>query len=118
MIMPRTPTSAQDQTPSPLRFGPGVLVRHRRYGYRGVVVSVDTSCEADEAWYQKNMTQPDRSQPWCHVLVHNSGRTTYAAQENLESDESGQPIEHPLVDTFFSDFWDGRYQRNDRPWPS
>lgn len=50
-------------------FEPGQLVRHRRYGYRGVVVDRDEFCEADDEWYSKNQTQPDRDQPWYHVLV-------------------------------------------------
>ena len=35
-------------------FQPGDLVRHRRYGYRGVVVARTDSCQADDAWYFKN----------------------------------------------------------------
>ena len=60
----------------------------------------------------KNIT----SQPWYHVLVHDTDRTTYAAEENLGVDGSGQPIHHPLVAHFFSDLVDGRYIRNDQPW--
>ncbi len=98
-------------------FEPGALVRHRRYGYRGVVVHRDESCQADDAWYQKNQTQPDRDQPWHHVLVDGSTVCTYAAAENLITDQSTLPIDHPLVAHFFLGFVDGRYVRNDRPWP-
>jgi len=100
------------------RFEPGQLVRHRRYGYRGVVVERDESCQADEAWYQKNQTQPDRNQPWYHVLVSDSSSCTYAAAENLIADESGLPISHPLLAYFFDAFEDGRYIRNEQPWPT
>ena len=99
-------------------FEPGDLVQHRRYGYRGVVVQRDESCQADDAWYQKNNTQPDRDQPWYHVLVSDSSTCTYAASENLQADFSGQPISHPLLDYFFAAFEDGRYVRNDQPWPT
>jgi len=98
-------------------FAIGQIVRHRRYGYRGVVVDFDMRCEADEAWYKKNRTQPEREQPWYHVLVHASGHTTYAAQSSLEPDPGREPIEHPWLGAFFHDFDDGRYERNDRPWP-
>ena len=57
---------------SPARFQPGHLVRHRRYGYRGVVVALDLECGAGDDWYRSNRTQPDRDQPWYHVLVHGS----------------------------------------------
>ena len=114
MIMARGSKVPDDTEP---RFGPGELVRHRRYHYRAVVVQVDPCCQADEAWYHSNQTQPDRSQPWYHLLVHDSASNTYAAEGNLATDPSQEQVNHPLVDRFFSDFWHGRYVRNDRPWP-
>ncbi|MFQ5845905.1 MAG: heat shock protein HspQ, partial [Planctomycetota bacterium] len=67
---------------APPRFEPGELVRHRRYGYRGVVAGLDPECRAGDEWYQGNLTQPDRRQPWYHVLVHGAQHTTYVAEEN------------------------------------
>ena len=75
--------------PARPRFAPGDLVRHRRYGYRGVVVDSDPECLADEAWYQSNKTQPKKDQPWYHVLVHGGGQLTYPAETSLEPDPSG-----------------------------
>jgi heat shock protein HspQ len=100
----------------PPSFQPGQLVRHRRYGYRGVVVDLDQDCKAAESWYQSNQTQPLRQQPWYHVLVHGTATVTYAAQENLELDTCREAIDHPLLDAFFSDFQNGCYVRNSRPW--
>jgi len=97
-------------------FAPGQVVQHRRYGYRGVIVDFDMRCRADENWYGRNLTQPDRNQPWYHVLVDGSTLITYAAQSSLEIDSTDQPIRHPLVDYFFHGFKPGRYQRNDQPW--
>lgn len=99
-------------------FEPGQLVRHRRYGYRGVIVSRDRSCQAPDEWYFANQTQPDRNQAWYHVLVHDSTSMTYAAESSLEADDSGLPINHLWVDEFFSDFLHGKYVRNDRPFPT
>ena len=98
-------------------FLPGAIVRHRRYGYRGVVVSADGHCAADPKWYMSNKTQPDREQPWYHVLVHESNGVTYAAESSLTSDESEMPIEHPLVAIFFNGIESGSYIRNDPVWP-
>ena len=100
------------------KFERGQLVSHRRYGYRGVIVDFELKCTADEKWYQSNMTQPDKNQPWYHVLVHGTAGATYAAEENLRADASRQPIEHPLVARFFTEFVDGRYVRNEQPWAS
>ena len=77
----------------------------------------DDACQAPDEWYLKNQTQPDRDQPWYHVLVDGSSTCTYAASENLVADSSPLPIEHPLVPHFFEEFKDGSYVRNDEPWP-
>lgn len=106
-----------DSDPQRPVFEPGQLVQHRRYGYRGVIVDRDDACQADDEWYAKNQTQPDRDQPWYHVLVDQSATCTYAASENLLEDVSGLPISHPLLAQFFSAFQGGRYVRNDEPWP-
>lgn len=98
-------------------FEPGDLIRHVRYGYRGVVVAVDESCRADPEWYMANKTQPDRDQPWYHVLVHGAETCTYAAQSSLIVDVDTKEIRHPFVAYFFDDFVDGKYIRNDHPWP-
>jgi len=105
-------------TPDPIpRFGPGQLVRHRRYDYRGVVVDFDMSCKADEQWYQKNRTQPARDQPWYHVLVDGATAVTYAAETSLEPDTTHQPVHHPLVPRLFEAFHGDHYQRNGVTWP-
>ncbi|MEM8953704.1 MAG: heat shock protein HspQ [Verrucomicrobiota bacterium] len=94
----------------------GELVRHRRYGYRGVVVAVTERFEGADEWYQKNQTQPAKDQAWYHVLVHGSPSVTYAAQSSLEADGSGAVVVHPLLEMFFSGFEEGRYLRNSVPW--
>lgn len=89
----------------------GDIVHHRRYGYRGVVYGRDPSCRAEKSWYQNNQTQPDRDQPWYHVLVHDHGHTTYVAQSNLTRDACGEPIVHPLLDRIFTSRVGDRYDR-------
>jgi len=103
---------------APAKFQPGDLVRHRRYGYRGVVADFDDSCQAPDDWYLSNQTQPAREQAWYHVLVDGSTHVTYAAEENLEPAPGGDEITHPLVAVYFVSFEDGRYVRNERPWGS
>lgn len=98
-------------------FQIGELVRHRRYGYRGVVVDYDLTCQADEDWYRSNRTQPDRNQPWYHVVVSESSQGTYPAESSLMVDESKDEILNPLVSYFFSSFEKGVYIRNNRLWP-
>ncbi len=91
-------------------FTLGVVVRHKLYHYRGVIVAHDMECAAGEKWYQTNKTQPSRDQPWYHVLVDESGGlSTYVAQSNLQSDLSGLPINHPRLSSYFTEFKDGGY---------
>ncbi len=95
---------------SPVRFPTGVVVRHKLYHYRGVIIAADPRCQAGDKWYFSNKTQPDRNQPWFHVLVHDSGGlSTYVAQCNLEEDTSGQPVDHPRIACYFAGFQDGVY---------
>ena len=98
------------------RFQIGEVVRHGRYGYRGLVVDSDDACRASEEWYRSNPTQPDRDQPWYHVLVHDSDQITYVAEVNLRADPEQDEVDHPLVAQYFHRR-DGKYIRNRRPWP-
>ncbi len=112
-LRPRAPRDPD----APNRFVPGDLVRHRRYGYRGVVVAFDTSCAASDAWYSGNRTQPARDQPWYHVLVGDSPSSTYAAEDSLIAEPEPAEIAHPLVAVFFSAFVGDHYLRNEHAWP-
>ena len=118
MINLRSPhdSSAEPEHPEEARFSVGQLVKHRRYKYRGVIVADDSVFSGSEQWYRKNQTQPPKNQPWYHVLVHDSGVVTYAAQSSLEDDDCGLAIDHPLLEMFFTSFEDGQYVRNDMPW--
>jgi len=112
------PINVPDYFPDALpAFTIGQVVRHKRYGYRGVVVDFDMACQADAKWYETNQTQPGQDQPWYHVLVHGSNGNTYAAQESLEADHVDDVIEHPLLTVFFDPVDTGRYVRNDEHWP-
>jgi len=113
------PNAVPDYFPGDLpKFEIGQRVKHRRYTYRGLVVDFDMACQADDTWYETNQTQPDREQPWYHVLVHGTTRVTYAAESSLEPDPTNQPVDHPLVTHFFEvDRQSGAYARNDEPWP-
>ena len=93
------------------KFQIGQVIHHKRYGYRGVIVGHDPRCKADEEWYTTNQTQPDRTQPWYHVLVDMGDHTTYVAEENLEPDDTKRRVTHPLLNRFFTSFFSGRYYK-------
>lgn len=92
-------------------FSVGDLVHHRKFGYRGVVFDVDPNFQLTDEWYEAvARSRPPKDQPWYHILVHGAEHTTYVAQRHLEADESGAPVDHPLVDALFAEFADGRYR--------
>ena len=69
----------------------GQVIKHKRFGYRGVIVGWDETTQAPGSWI-KQMHGPDRpewqSQPNYSVLVDTRDRQgaqiTYVVQENME----------------------------------
>ena len=92
-------------------FHIGQTVHHRLFEYRGVVFDVDPVFMGSQEWYQDMAkSRPPKDQPLYHVLVHGAEYTTYVAQTNLEQDETGEPVIHPLVDEIFSAHENGIYR--------
>ena len=92
------------------KFSIGDIIHHLRFDYRGVIYNVDATFQGTEEWYnQMAKSKPPRYQPWYHVLVDQSASMTYVAERNLEPDSFSTPIDHPLVDQYFSQFKNGKY---------
>ena len=89
----------------------GQLVSHRLFQYRGVIVDVDPYFMLSEEWYKTMAkSRPPRDQPWYRVLVHNAIHETYVAERNPQADDSGEAINHPEIDDYFSALKNGFYQ--------
>jgi len=96
------------------KFSIGDLIHHRLFDYRGVIVDVDQNFQATEQWYEQvAKSRPPKDKPWYHVLVHGSVHVTYVAEQNLAPDNSLEPINHPMLDNYFSTLKGSRYLRND-----
>ena len=92
------------------KFDVGQLVQHRLFNYRGVIVDVDPVFQNTDEWYEAMArSRPPKDKPWYHVLVHDGTHTTYVAERNLETDDSKEPIQHPLLNQFFIRLENGRY---------
>jgi heat shock protein HspQ len=98
------------------RLWRGQVVRHRRRGYRAVVVDWDRTCNRDAAWRECLYERPKAEQPWYTLLIDGDSTSSYAAQDELEPESRARPIRHPLLHFFFKGFAAGQYWRNDRPW--
>jgi len=91
-------------------FHIGKIIKHQRFGYRGVIYDVDpVFSNSNDCYEQMATSKPPKDKPWYHVLVDNSTQTTYVAERNLASDDQAAPISHPLVDQLFTELRDGRY---------
>jgi heat shock protein HspQ len=110
--------SFRDKDKSPLaqaKFAIGQIIRHRLFGYRGVIFDVDAVFSGTEEWYETTArSRPPKDRPWYHVLVHDAVHTTYVAERNLELEDSPGPVSHPLLEDYFDALVDDRYRTRRR----
>ncbi|KAI9652452.1 MAG: hypothetical protein M1831_006795 [Alyxoria varia] len=69
------------------KYHVGDYFRHRRYGYHGMIIGWDYSCEAGDAWIkqmQVDRLDGGRRQPFYQVVDHTRG-SRYVAEENIET---------------------------------
>ena len=84
------------------QFAPGQVVRHRRFGYRGLIFDVDASFSQSPEWYEVMAeTQPPKDRPWYHILVDGEKHTTYVSEQNLMDCAETDAFEHPLMSRLF-----------------
>jgi heat shock protein HspQ len=95
------------------RFSVGDVVRHRLLDLRGVVFDIDPVFANTEEWYQSipEEIRPAKDQPFYHLLAENaeSSYVAYVSQQNLISDQSEEPVDHPALSDLFDGFSSGRY---------
>ena len=97
-----------------VQFSIGQVIHHRLFDYRGVVVDVDPVFSGTDEWYETvALSRPPKDRPWYHVLVDGASHRTYVAERNLEPDDSGKPVNHPLIYDFFTGFSEGSYNARD-----
>ena len=88
------------------KFSIGDIVKHKHFEFRGVIYDVDFEFNNSEECYQsipKNVI-PRKDQPFYHLLAENDEITyeAYVSEQNLLTDNSGEPIKHPLIEEIFS----------------
>ena len=95
------------------KFGIGQIVKHRLFPFRGVVFDVDPVFANSEEWYDAipEDVRPRRDQPFYHLLAENaeSSYVAYVSQQNLVTDDSEEPVDHPAISGIFDGYSDGRY---------
>ena len=100
------------------RFGIGDVVRHKMFDFRGIVFDVDPVFANSDEWYESipEALRPSKDQPFYHLLAENSEDSyiAYVSQQNLVTDDSDEPVEHPAVATMFERIEGGRYRLRDQ----
>ncbi|KAM4808145.1 F-box only protein 21 [Rhinophrynus dorsalis] len=93
----------------------GLIVRHKRYDYVGVIFGWDPVCMMPPDWID-NMGVHNLShganQPFYSILLEDSS-CSYVAQENLELHPSPVEICHPDIILYFSEFASTHYVGNE-----
>jgi len=105
VIMPRV---------SKARYAIGDIVRHRIFDFRGVIFDIDPVFSNSDDWYESipEELRPAKDQPFYHLFAENADNSyiAYVSQQNLLSDDSGEPVDHPAVPQLFGPFTAGRYK--------
>jgi len=94
------------------KFHIGMPVRHRIYGFRGIVFDVDPEFDNTEEWYGSipGDVRPTKDQPFYHLFAETPDKSPYIAyvsEQNLEPDEDTDPIHHPGLNEYFDVHDDG-----------
>jgi len=90
------------------KFKIGQIVRHRHFPFRGVIFDVDPTFSNSEEWWLSipEEVRPIKDQPYYHLLAENeaSSYVAYVSEQNLLTDETGKPVQHPQVKELFGEF--------------
>ncbi|MEZ5924619.1 MAG: heat shock protein HspQ [Hyphomicrobiaceae bacterium] len=104
-------TSGQPRRQRTAKYGIGHVVKHRVYGFRGVIFDIDPVFANTEEWWQSipEEIRPRKDQPFYHLLAENAETEyiAYVSEQNLVPDTSGKPLRHPQVKQLFRAGRDG-----------
>jgi heat shock protein HspQ len=95
------------------KFEIGQIVKHRVYPFRGVIFDVDPTFSNTEEWWESipKDVRPTKDQPYYHLLAESAGGPyiAYVSEQNLLTDDAGDPVLHPDIDKLFSSREGDRY---------
>ncbi|MDD9877323.1 MAG: heat shock protein HspQ [Magnetovibrio sp.] len=111
------PTAEVPRVVASAKFEIGMPVKHRVYGFRGVIFDVDPVFNNTDEWWESipEDVRPRKNQPFYHLLAETpeperSPYIAYVSEQNLVAeDENADPIDHPELDEFFVGMEDGRF---------
>mmetsp|Transcript_15202 Transcript_15202/g.30781 ORF Transcript_15202/g.30781 Transcript_15202/m.30781 type:complete len:223 (-) Transcript_15202:294-962(-) len=106
--------TSDSQKPELINLDLGQVFRHRKEGFRGVIIQWFPTCPSSKAWIRDAGLENGTDQAFYRVLVDTKDQPqpymTVAAEEDivpLHDEEEG--ILHPMCGDFFSHFENGRH---------
>jgi len=105
--------------PPHMEFRVGQVVKHKKWGYRGVIIGWDLEARAPQDWLKEmHANNPSwKTQPNYAILVDTRDRPapqiTYVPQENIQVIKNTK-ILHPSTEDYFENFDGSQYLA--RPW--
>ncbi|KAL5010203.1 hypothetical protein ScPMuIL_012508 [Solemya velum] len=114
--------SVEPRSPRPpeVKYRIGQVIKHKTWGYRGVIVGWDLVAKAPEAWFKE--MHPKNKERWRQmpnylILVDTRDRlvpqSTYVPEENIDI-LSNMQVFHPELEEYFEKFDGAQYLP--RPW--
>lgn len=93
------------------KFHTGQIVKHLKFGYRGVVFQTDSEFLLSDDWYEEvARSRPPKNAPWYHILVDRGEHSTYVAERHLSLSGDSSQIEHPMLGHYFESYDGLRYR--------
>lgn len=97
------------------KFGIGQSVRHRKFGFQGVIFDVDPEFANTEEWYNAIPVdvRPRKDQPFYHLFAVNpddqSPYIAYVSEQNLLPLPKDEEVAHPQLEDYFEGRMDGTW---------
>ncbi len=87
------------------KFREGQIVKHLKFGYRGVIFRADETFALSDEWYEQvARSRPPKDAPWYHLLVDKGSHTTYVAERHLSTSGDCTQIQHPALGEYFESY--------------
>lgn len=90
---------------SSAKFAIGQVVKHRIFGFRGLIFDVDPEFDNTEEWWLSipEEIRPSKDQPFYHLFAENAETEyiAYVSEQNLLPDTSDEPLRNPLIEEMF-----------------
>jgi len=97
------------------KFPIGLPVRHRKFGFHGVIFDVDPEFDNSDEWYESipEEVRPSKDQPFYHLFAVNpqdeSPYIAYVSEQNLEASADDEGPFHPAVAEYFGAMEEGKF---------